>query len=96
MLVEALTYRHGGHSRADPGKYKPPGELEAWLGYDPLTIYRGRLERLGVAPAELDAIEAQVAAAVEVATTAAKNGPLPDPSAAYTDVWADGGSSWRN
>src|SRR4051794_8257702 len=30
-LIEALTYRHGGHSRADPGKYKPPGELEAWL-----------------------------------------------------------------
>ena len=96
VLVEALTYRHGGHSRADPGKYKPPGELEAWLGYDPLAIYRGRLERLGVAPAELDAIEAQVAAAVDQATQAAKDGPLPDPSAAYTDVWADGGSSWRN
>jgi acetoin:2,6-dichlorophenolindophenol oxidoreductase subunit alpha len=96
VLLEALTYRHGGHSRADPGKYKPPGELEAWLGYDPLTIYRGRLERLGVEPAELDAIEAEVATAVDQATTAAKNGPLPDPSAAYTDVWADGGSSWRN
>jgi pyruvate dehydrogenase E1 component alpha subunit len=96
VLVEALTYRHGGHSRADPGKYKPPGELEAWLGYDPLTIYRGRLERLGVGAAALDTIESDVAAAVEAATIAAKNGPLPDPSAAYTDVWADGGYSWRN
>jgi TPP-dependent pyruvate/acetoin dehydrogenase alpha subunit len=96
VLVEALTYRHGGHSRADPGKYKPPGELEAWLAYDPLKIYRGRLERLGVDPAELDTIESGVAAAVDEATTAAKNGPLPDPSAAYTDVWADGGYSWRN
>jgi TPP-dependent pyruvate/acetoin dehydrogenase alpha subunit len=96
VLLEALTYRHGGHSRADPGKYKPPGELEAWLGYDPLTIYRGRLERLGVEPAELDTIDAEVAAAVDRATTAAKDGPLPDPSAAYTDVWADGGNSWRN
>jgi pyruvate dehydrogenase E1 component alpha subunit len=96
VLVEALTYRHGGHSRADPGKYKPPGELEAWLGYDPLTIYRGRLERLGVEGAALDTIESDVAAAVDAATAAAKNGPLPDPSAAYTDVWADGGYSWRN
>src|SRR5689334_14785166 len=52
VLIEALTYRHGGHSRADPGKYKPPGELEAWLAYDPLTIYRGRLERLGVEASE--------------------------------------------
>src|SRR5690349_2312503 len=22
-LIEAVTYRHGGHSRADPGKYRP-------------------------------------------------------------------------
>ena len=96
VLVEALTYRHGGHSRADPGKYKPPGEQEAWLGYDPLVIYRDRLERLGVDPGELDAIEADAMAAVEAATTAAKNGPIPDASAAFTDLWADGGSSWRN
>ncbi len=96
VLVEALTYRHGGHSRADPGKYKPPGELEAWLGYDPVKIYRGRLERLGVEPATLDAIESAVTAAVDQATTAAKSGPLPAPEAAYTDLWADGGYSWRN
>jgi acetoin:2,6-dichlorophenolindophenol oxidoreductase subunit alpha len=96
VLVEALTYRHGGHSRADPGKYKPPGELEAWLAYDPLTVYRGRLERLGIDPVQLSEIDARVAAAVEEATEAAKSGPVPDPSAAYTDVWADGGNSWRN
>src|SRR5216683_702419 len=47
-LIEAVTYRHGGHSRADPGKYRPRGEVEAWLAYDPLTIYRARLRRLGV------------------------------------------------
>ncbi|HET7399088.1 MAG TPA: thiamine pyrophosphate-dependent dehydrogenase E1 component subunit alpha [Intrasporangium sp.] len=96
VLVEALTYRHGGHSRADPGKYKPPGELEAWLAYDPLKIYRGRLERIGVPAFELDEIERRVGAAVDAATEAAKNGPLPDPAAAYTDIWADGGYSWRN
>jgi TPP-dependent pyruvate/acetoin dehydrogenase alpha subunit len=96
VLVEALTYRHGGHSRADPGKYKPPGELEAWLAYDPLTVYRGRLERLGIDPLQLSEIDARVAVAVDAATDAAKNGPLPDPAVAFTDVWADGGNSWRN
>ncbi len=30
-LIEALTYRHGGHSRADPGKYRPAEEVAAWL-----------------------------------------------------------------
>src|SRR5207344_653916 len=33
-LIEAKTYRHGGHSRADPAKYRPEGELESWLARD--------------------------------------------------------------
>ena len=35
-LVEAVTYRHGGHSRADPGKYRPDDEVAAWKARDPL------------------------------------------------------------
>src|SRR4029453_18496371 len=35
-LVEAKTYRHGGHSRADPAKYPPDAEVKAWLGRAPL------------------------------------------------------------
>ena len=42
-LVEAMTYRHGGHSRADPGKYRPDDEVAAWLGRDPIPMYRERL-----------------------------------------------------
>ena len=42
-LVECMTYRHSGHSRADPAKYRPPGELEEWLKRDPIKIYRERL-----------------------------------------------------
>ncbi len=95
-LVEAVTYRHGGHSRADPGKYRPQAEVEAWKAYDPIAVYRGRLERLGVAPSELDEIDKSVADAVETATQEAIAGALPDPGSAFTDVWADGGSSWRN
>jgi pyruvate dehydrogenase E1 component alpha subunit len=95
-LIEAVTYRHGGHSRADPGKYRPRGEVEAWLAYDPLTIYRARLRRLGVPEADLDEIRAAVAARVDEATAAAKAGALPGAQAAFTDVWADGGSAWRN
>src|SRR6202165_1686418 len=29
-LIECITYRHSGHSRADPGAYRPKGELERW------------------------------------------------------------------
>lgn len=36
-LVEALTYRHKGHSRLDTGeRYRPADEVEAWLAQDPL------------------------------------------------------------
>jgi pyruvate dehydrogenase E1 component alpha subunit len=95
-LVEALTYRHGGHSRADPGKYRPSEEVEAWKQYDPIHLYRGRLERLGVDAAELDLIEKEVGDAVDLATQEAIAGDLPSPDSAFTDLWADGGSSWRN
>jgi pyruvate dehydrogenase E1 component alpha subunit len=96
VLLEAVTYRHGGHSRADPGKYRPDKEVRAWLEYDPITVYRGRLGRLGVPEAELAAIDREVAAAVDEATEIASNGAEPDVASALTDVWADGGSSWRN
>jgi pyruvate dehydrogenase E1 component alpha subunit len=95
-LIEAVTYRHGGHSRADPGSYRPQQEVAAWKAYDPLTIYRGRLERVGVDRACLDVIDKQVAEAVELATQQAIAGELPSPQSALSDVWADGGSSWRN
>src|SRR3546814_13727695 len=41
-LIECLTYRHSGHSRADPAKYRPEGELERWKQEDPVKIYRVR------------------------------------------------------
>ncbi len=46
-LVEAVTYRHGGHSRADPGKYRPSSEVDAWKAYDPITVYRGKASPAG-------------------------------------------------
>lgn len=95
-LIEAVTYRQGGHSRADPGKYRPPAELEAWLGRDPIPVYHDRLLRLGAPEGELSAIERAVAAQVEAATAFAKGGREPGEESLLTEVFADGGSRWRN
>jgi pyruvate dehydrogenase E1 component alpha subunit len=95
-LIEAVTYRHGGHSRADPGKYRPDAEVKAWKAYDPIDIYRGRLARLGIDLATLDQIAKEVSDDVELATSEAINGAQPGPETAFTELWADGGSSWRN
>ncbi len=95
-LIECLTYRHGGHSRADPGDYRPKEQVEEWLARDPLPMYRQRLIDEGVDASVLDDIEAAAMAEVDAATEGARNGPVPSIESAYTDVWADGGWAWRN
>ncbi|WP_042408366.1 thiamine pyrophosphate-dependent dehydrogenase E1 component subunit alpha [Streptacidiphilus carbonis] len=95
-LVEALTYRHGGHSRADPGKYRPAREVEEWLARDPVSGYRERLLRRGIPAKILDDIDTEVRAAVDAATDAAEAAPPPAPERLLSQVWTDGGSSWRN
>src|SRR5215212_1403327 len=54
-LVEALTYRHKGHSRTDPGHYRPREEVDAWLARDPLDLCAAALLERGVEQAEVDA-----------------------------------------
>ncbi|WP_128379361.1 thiamine pyrophosphate-dependent dehydrogenase E1 component subunit alpha [Streptomyces cavernae] len=94
-LLEAETYRHFGHSRADPATYRPAEEVERWLKHDPLDLARGRLRALGVPAEAVDEADARVAEAVAAAVEAARNAPAPDPREALTDVWADGGAAWR-
>ena len=94
-VLEAQTYRHYGHSRADPAKYRPAEEVERWLKHDPLDVARARLEALGVDPATIARVDDEAAAEVAAAVDAAKNAPDADPAEAFTDVWADGGAAWR-
>jgi pyruvate dehydrogenase E1 component alpha subunit len=95
-IVECKTYRHSGHSRADPAKYRPPQELQAWLERDPLPTYQRRLLADGVPDATLKAIERAVMTQVEQATEICKASPAPAIATAFTDLWADGGTAWRN
>jgi acetoin:2,6-dichlorophenolindophenol oxidoreductase subunit alpha len=95
-LIEAVTYRHGGHSRADPAKYRPATEVQEWLARDPLTAYRAVLISRGIDEAVLDAIDKAAREAVDHATEEAKAGPEPRLELASTNVWSDGGHAWRN
>jgi acetoin:2,6-dichlorophenolindophenol oxidoreductase subunit alpha len=94
-VIEAQTYRHYGHSRADPARYRPAEEVERWLKHDPLDVARARLEALGVSPDEVAEADARAARVVAEAVEAARNAPEPDLAVAFTDVWADGGAQWR-
>src|SRR6188472_4817908 len=59
-LIECLTYRHSGHSRADPAKYRPEGELEKWRQRDPVKIYRERLKQFGISDRQIAEIDEAV------------------------------------
>jgi acetoin:2,6-dichlorophenolindophenol oxidoreductase subunit alpha len=94
-VLEARTYRHFGHSRTDPAKYRPADEVEQWLQRDPLVVARGRLAELGVAGTAADAADERARQQVAGAVEQARQAPAADPGQALTDLWADGGSAWR-
>jgi TPP-dependent pyruvate/acetoin dehydrogenase alpha subunit len=95
-LIEAMTYRYSGHSRADPAKYRPEGELERWKQRDPIKIYKERLLQFGVKEKVIADIDAEVRKVVDDATEACKAAPVPPVDILTTDVYADGGWAWRN
>jgi len=94
-LIEAETYRHGGHSRADLATYRPAAEVEAWLARDPVVTYRRRLLERRVDVAEIGAVEAAILAEVEASIEEARHMPEPAAETLSTNVWSDGGSAWR-
>ncbi|MGH7117724.1 MAG: thiamine pyrophosphate-dependent dehydrogenase E1 component subunit alpha [Acetobacteraceae bacterium] len=95
-LIECLTYRYSGHSRADPAKYRPPGELNAWLARDPVKLYRARLRQFGVPEESIVALEDEVQKQIDAATEACRAAPAPPFELITSDVYADGGWAWRN
>lgn len=87
-LIEALTYRHKGHSRSDPARYRPDGELEEWLARDPVTLLEQALAAEGVAPERLEALAAEAEAAIDAALERATSWPEPRPETRLEHVYA--------
>ncbi len=83
-FLECRTYRFVGHSRSDPGAYRPPGELDAWRERDPIKL---TAEAIGSGPvSEIDAaVEQRVAEAFEYALAA----PFPVPATAAIPEYSD-------
>ena len=96
-LIEAITYRHSGHSRADPAKYRPKEESEEWIkNRDPIKIYRKRLIEFGIKESKILSIENSIKDQVEKATAICKKSPDPKIDLIHTDLWSNGGSEWHN
>jgi TPP-dependent pyruvate/acetoin dehydrogenase alpha subunit len=79
VFVEARTYRFVGHSRSDPGKYRPAGELEEWRARDPLLVAEQRLAAdHGVTPGRLGEVAEDVERELREVEAAALAAPFPD------------------
>jgi TPP-dependent pyruvate/acetoin dehydrogenase alpha subunit len=76
-FVEALTYRFVGHSRSDPGAYRPEGELEQWRARDPIVVLRAQLEAEGFDAAGLDELEHDVTEELERMRESGLAAPFP-------------------
>lgn len=88
-LIECKTYRHKGHSRADPATYRPKEEVEKWLKKDPIPRFKKRLlEERFLTEKEANQIEEDVIRAVENAVKSAIESPYPTPEEALEDVYA--------
>ena len=80
-LIEAKTFRHGGHHVNDPGLYMDPEVLAAWKARDPLLLMRAAIGEERAAAIDA-AVDAELRAAVEFAVAS----PEPDVDAFLAEV----------
>jgi TPP-dependent pyruvate/acetoin dehydrogenase alpha subunit len=90
-LIELVTYRRKGHAEHDNQSYVPAGELDRWAREnDPLDRYTRRLTGSeGVAPAELEAVDARVLTEIDDATDIAEQSASPEPRDCLSGIYAD-------
>ncbi len=90
-LIEALTYRMGGHSTSDdPNRYRAADEVKPWVERDPIERVRRYLEQAGAwdgdrEEALREAIDLEFREAVKIAEAT----PAPELSTLFSDVYRD-------
>ena len=88
-LIECKTYRHKGHSRVDPARYRPKEEVSEWLSRDPIKLFKQRLiQDYHVRPSGLEKTEKEASAKIEGAVKCALDSAFPEPEEALEDVCA--------
>ena len=90
-VLEAITYRHRGHSVADAGlAYRTKEEIEERKLADPLERTKALLRERGVDDEQLAAADADAEAAVERSVAFAEADPAPDVDRLAAGMYAPG------
>lgn len=89
-LIEAYTYRTGGHSTSDdPGRYRNADELAPWVARDPIQRLRTLLVRSGALDAATDeAIRTDLERRFRAAVESAEHASAPTLDTMFDDVFA--------
>jgi len=89
-LIEAITYRMGGHSTSDdPNRYRETEAVEAWAARDPIERVRSYLEKRGVwSEADQARLRAEIDQNFRDCVALAEKAPLPPLESMFDDVYA--------
>lgn len=90
-LIEAVTYRRGGHSSSDdPSAYRDPAEPKEWEAKDPLERWRRHLESRKLWTQELhDQYSQEITEELMACVKAAGELGNPAPETLFDDVFAE-------
>ncbi|MBP1043118.1 thiamine pyrophosphate-dependent dehydrogenase E1 component subunit alpha [Vagococcus sp. BWB3-3] len=90
-LIEALTYRHRGHSKSDKRLYRTSAEERAWQQRDPiLRLTEQVLTAQLLTESELDQLVASLKSELAAIVASVKKDPRPSAEALLKDVYAGG------
>ena len=88
-FLELETYRLCGHSRSDPGHYRPKEEVQYWKERDPIVRYEAFCVAEGVLSAqEVEEMKASVEKELDEGVAFAEASPNPQPEDVLNDVYA--------
>jgi TPP-dependent pyruvate/acetoin dehydrogenase alpha subunit len=80
-FLECKTYRHRGHSRTDPAKYRAAEEVKSWLARDPIPLFAQYLREQNLQDeADQKRLVEEVRREVQAAAKEAAEAPWPDPA----------------
>ncbi len=89
-LLEMKTYRYRGHSRSDPAKYRPEGELDRWKARDPIELLGAVLVAGSIiGPNDAGEIRTEIQAEIDAAAERAAGAPFPTLEETRPYVYAD-------
>ncbi|NIA68542.1 pyruvate dehydrogenase (acetyl-transferring) E1 component subunit alpha [Pelagibius litoralis] len=90
-FLECRTYRFRAHSMFDAQLYREKGEVEKWKEHGPILRYQTWLRETGILHgSDVEAMEAEVAAEVQVAVDFAEQGTWEPVENLLADTYADG------